>query len=365
MREGDWEIRKIGKGVCSVERYLGSSDDISIPEKIGEYTAAEIGPKFLKKTSKVRSVRIAKTIEYIDPEAFAAWRNVEEVIADGKKFRSRDGVLYDGAFRNLVFYPPKKDTVDYEAPDTLRRVLPGAFSATVRFCTFSFYGSLEEFSAKPSECPCLESFTAFGDGGLKTVEGVLFNGKKLLFYPWKKRNTEYIIPEGTESIETYGDPMFPPQLSSLVVPETLKAGLAENARNVGSIDVRFGNPCYVSRSGVLFSRRDSKLLLYPAGRKDSFYMAPHGTLSIASDAFSSAKAETVVLPSSLVHIEGNAFSQSAIRNLVIPASVSDIDLRALSGMDALEAVYVEQRSVGDIFISSSSYSSKKRYIESI
>ena len=94
-------------------------------------------------------------------------------------------------------------------------------------------------------------------------------------------------------------------------------------------------------------------------------MAPHGTTAIASGAFRGASVSSVVLPSSLVHIEGEAFASSAISNLVIPSSASDIDIRALSGMDALTAVFVEPRSIGDIFLSGSSLSGVKRYVEYI
>ena len=365
MREGDWEIRKIGKDTCSVERYLGSDTELAIPERIGSYQAVEIGAKLLKKTSKVRSLSLPKSIEYIDPEAFQSWRWMEGVKAEGKKLKSRDGVLYDGAFKSLVFYPPKKEGDLYEAPDSLRRVLPGAFSATVPLRTFSFYGSFEEFSAKPSECPSLECITALESGKLSTSEGVLFKGKKLLFYPAAKRADRYSIPEGTESIEVYGEPMFPSHISALSVPASLKTGLSENAGLTGGIEVDYGCQAYASRSGVLFSKRDGKLRVYPAGKKDSFYMAPHGTTAIASGAFRGASVSSVVLPSSLVHIEGEAFASSAISNLVIPSSASDIDIRALSGMDALTAVFVEPRSIGDIFLSGSSLSGVKRYVEYI
>ena len=85
MREGDWEIRKIGKDTCSVERYLGSGTELVIPERIGSYQTVEIGAKLLKKTSKVRSLSIPRSIEYIDPEAFQSWRWMEGVKAEGKK----------------------------------------------------------------------------------------------------------------------------------------------------------------------------------------------------------------------------------------------------------------------------------------
>ena len=365
MKEGDWDIKKIGKDICAVQRYLGTGTDLVIPDRIDGCAPVEIGAGLLKKSNKVETIMLPKSVEYIDPAAFQTWRNVRAVKADGRKLKSRDGILYDGSFKSLVFYPPKKEGDLYEAPDTLRRVLPGAFSATVPLRTFSFYGSFEEFSAKPSECPRLECITALESGKLSTSEGVLFKGKKLLFYPAAKRADRYSIPEGTESIEVYGEPMFPSHISALSVPASLKAGLAENAGLTGGIEVDYGSQAYASRSGVLFSKRDGKLLVYPAGKKDSFYMAPHGTMAIASGAFSGASVSSVVLPSSLVHIEGEAFASSAISNLVIPSSASDIDIRALSGMDALTAVFVEPRSIGDIFLSGSSLGGVKRYVEYI
>ena len=224
MKEGEWEIRKTGKDTCSVEKYLGSDAAVSVPERIGSYVPVEIGAKFLRKSNKVVSLTLPKSVEYIDPEAFSTWRSMESVSSSGRKLKSQDGVLYDGQLKSLVFYPPKRACDDFEAPDTVKRVLPGAFSASVPFRTFSFC-SLDEYSARPSDAPRLECFVSLGNGSLSVREGVLFKGKSLVSYPASKKERSYAIPEGTESIEEYGEPMFPSAVESLEVPSSLKSGL--------------------------------------------------------------------------------------------------------------------------------------------
>ena len=365
MREGDWDIKKIGKDICAVQRYLGSESDVIVPDRIGAYVPVEIGAGFLKKSNKAETVSIPRSVDYIDPAAFQTWRNVRAVKADGRRLKSRDGILYDGSFKSLVFYPPKSDVVDYEAPETLRRVAEGAFSAGTPLRTFAFHDSFDEFSVSPSECPFLESFIALGEGALSVRDAVLFKGRTLLFYPSRRAASEYSIPDGTEAIAPSSEPLFPSSLRTLHVPYSLKSGLEESARAVGGIDVEFGNPRYKSVDGVLFSAKDKKLLAYPEGKEDDIYMVPKGTSAIASHAFYGAKARTVILPSSVVHIEAEAFASSQIESLVIPMTVMDMDIRALYGMDCIRSVYVEPRSVADVYLSGSFLSDKARYIGSV
>ena len=365
MREGDWDIKKIGKDICTVQRYLGAESELIVPDRIGGLMPVEIGRGFLKKSNKVESVSIPKTVDYIDPAAFMTWKNVRSVKADGRKLRSKEGILYDGSLRNLVFYPPKSDVVDYEAPETLRRVAEGAFSAGTRLRTFAFHDSFDGFSAAPSDCPLLESFITLGNGVLSVRDSVLFKDHTLLFYPPRRAASEYSIPDGTEAIAPSSVPLFPSSLRSLHVPYSLKGGLEESARNVAAIDVEFGNPRYKSVEGVLFSSKDRKLLVYPEGKEDGLYMVPKGTSAIASRAFSGAKAHTVILPSSVVHIEAEAFASSEIESLVIPMTVMDMDIRALYGMERIRNIYVEPRSVADVYLSGSFLSDKARYIGSV
>ena len=365
MKEGDWDIKKIGKDICAVQRYLGTGTDLVIPDRIDGCVPVEIGAGLLKKSNKVETITLPKSVEYIDPAAFQTWRTVRAVKADGRKLKSRDGILYDGSFKSLVFYPPKSAIVDYETPETLRRVAEGAFRATAPLRTFAFYDPFDEFSAAPSDCPLLESFIALGNGALSVRDAVLFKGRTLLFYPPRRAACEYSIPDGTEAIAPSSGHLFPSSLRTLHVPYSLKSGLEESARYVGGIDVEFGNSRYKSVDGVLFSAKDKKLLVYPDGKEDGLYMVPKGTGAIASHAFSGARVHTVVLPSSVVRIEAEAFAGSRIESLVIPMTVVDMDIRALYGMDGIRSIYVEPRSVADVYLSGSFLSDKARYIGTV
>ena len=365
MRSGDWEIKKTGKDICCVQRYLGSDADVVIPDRIDGFVPVEIGPLFLKKNSKVRSVTLPGSIDFIDPEGFPSWRCVEHVEGGGRKLKASGGVLYDGAMKTLVFYPPKRDCEHYEAPDTLRRVADGAFAATVPFRTFAFPPCFEEMDADPADCRNLESFIAAGEGRLRVKDGVLFKGDTLLFYPWGRKASEYMIPEGTAKIARTGRPVFPPSVASLHVPFSLKAGLEDGACLVGAIEVDPGNGNYVSSSGVLFSSRDKKLLVCPAGKNCSLYMVPKGTVSIAAGSFRGSSIRTLILPSSVLHIEAEAFAASAIEELVIPMTVVDMDIRALYGMERIRKIWVERRSVAAVYLSGSFLADKAEYIEYI
>ena len=109
MRSGDFEIKRTGKGIAEVSRYMGQDASVIIPEEIEGYRIVQIGPQFLRKSNKVSSIILPPSVEAINPQAFSTWRNVSSVSASGRRLRAVDGVLYDGSMKTLLFYPPKKE----------------------------------------------------------------------------------------------------------------------------------------------------------------------------------------------------------------------------------------------------------------
>ena len=108
MRIDDFEVRKTSKDKCSVTKYYGDAENLVIPETIGEFVPVEIGKGLVRKSLKVRSISLPKSIESIDPELFGSLRYLEQIEIDSRRFVSCDGVLYDKQMKTLVFYPPKK-----------------------------------------------------------------------------------------------------------------------------------------------------------------------------------------------------------------------------------------------------------------
>lgn len=359
MRSGDYEIKRTGKGIAEAVRYAGSDTVVTIPEEIDGYRIVQIGPQFLKKTNKVSSIVLPPSVEAVSPDAFTAWRNVSSVSASGKRLRSIDGVLYDGQVKTLLFYPPKKVGEEFVIPSSVTSVDSCAFSASAFIKRLYVPGSLSSFSPDPSSLPFLESVIA--DDGMKSMkvqDGVLFKGKKLVFYPAGKPDVKYAVPEGVEEICS----MLSDNLRMLSVPASLKSGLEDKIGFLERVDVARENSHYRSVDGVLFSQSGT-LLRYPSRRDSFLYAVPNGTAAIADGAFRGAGVRAVVIPSGLTAIGREAFAESAITSIMLPMSILNIDMMAFYGAENMKEIYVERASTADVFLQAGTLKSRIVYCQ--
>ena len=358
MRIDDFEIRKSGKDKCIVTRYCGTADEVEVPARIGDFTPVEIGPAFLRKSAKVRRIILPPTIESMDTGLFCQLRHLEDIEVESRRLVSKDGVLYDRQMKTLLLYPAAKPGKDFFCPETVSRVGEDAFAAGCTIEVFHAPDSISSFPVLPSQCPRLEAFT-----GKAARDGVLYSGRKLLFYPPKRPGSAFSVPEGIESIEVGSEPLFPPSVKSIHVPQSLKAGLLENAVHAAEVDIDAGSKLYVSLSGVVFSRSSKALLMYPQGRECDVYFVPSGTLSIASHAFRGASLSALILPNGISSIEAEAFADASIGIITLPSTLSSIDIMAFQGLKDVREIRVERLSIPDVFMQASSLRPLIRYAE--
>ncbi len=359
MRSGDFEIKRAGKGIAEAAKYAGQDTVVTVPEKIDGCRIVQIGPMFLKKTNKVSSIVLPPSVEAVNPESFRTWRNVSSVSASGKRLRSSDGVLYDGAMRTLLFYPPRKEGEEFVIPSSVTAVDAAAFSASSSIKRLYIPGSLSSFGPDPASLPFLEAIIA--EGGMKsmrTEDGVLFKGKKLVFYPAGKPDARYAVPEGIEEICS----PFPENLRRISVPSSLKSGLEDKIGFLERVDVARENSHYRSVDGVLFSQSGT-LLRYPSRRDSFLYAVPNGTAAIADGAFRGAGVRAVVIPSGLTAIGREAFAESAITSIMLPMSILNIDMMAFYGAENIKEIYVERASTADVFLQAGTLKSRIVYCQ--
>lgn len=74
------------------------------------------------------------------------------------------------------------------------------------------------------------------------------------------------------------------------------------------IQVAKDNPNFSSLNGVLYSKKQDTLVIYPAAKTDAAYIIPSGVTSVAMYAFSeSPYLETLTIPNSLIKVGDSAF----------------------------------------------------------
>lgn len=139
-------------------------------------------------------------------------------------------------------------------------------------------------------------------------EGILFIG----YNAFANTNLENItIPESCQYIS---DAFGQTPLKELHI--TKKVGYIEkmsSCRYLEKITVAEDNTEYTSVDGVLYSKDETALIIYPVNKKDTVYQVKSGTQIICENAFAYTKnLEKAILPNTLDTIEPYAFNHSSI-----------------------------------------------------
>jgi|GEM_PF-6815850 hypothetical protein len=161
--------------------------------------------------------------------------------------------------------------------------------------------------------------------------------------------TEVLIPYNSE-IKSIGGFAFDGcrKLASFNISEKvveIGQGPWRGCTSLEQINVAADNPNFKSVGGVLFNKKMSALLQYPAGRKDAAYKVPFGVSRIANSAFYECdNLRKVVLPGSLMYIEHLAFY--GCRNLsevYVPDMVQSIGNGAFFDCNSLKNITIKKK----------------------
>ncbi len=110
-----------------------------------------------------------------------------------------------------------------------------------------------------------------------------------------------------------------------------------------AIDINAANPNYSSENGVLFNKAKTRLIQYPAGKKDVSYGIPASVTTVGSEAFLNARNLTnILIPDGVQTIKNGAFfGCSGLLFVTIPKSVTIIEENAFVGCNKLTSFMVE------------------------
>jgi len=110
-------------------------------------------------------------------------------------------------------------------------------------------------------------------------------------------------------------------LTSINIPAgviSIGYGAFLNCSSLTGITVDMQNRAYSSEDGILFNKRKTVLIQYPADRPERSYTIPMGVISIESYAFSdSIRLTSVNIPTSVASIGNGAFRCINLRNIAV------------------------------------------------
>ncbi len=156
---------------------------------------------------------------------------------------------------------------------------------------------------------------------LKRIGHKAFYGCKVLYEITLKEGLVSIAPEAFH---------FCSGLHTISIPGTVKEigdGAFWRTWSLKDIKVHPSNSEYIDNAGVLFTRTNSRIVAYPAGRNNPTYSLPSNTTCIGTGAFAHCKDLTsIYLPNGLTEIRRYAFEGCKnITTITIPKSVETIE----------------------------------------
>ena len=140
--------------------------------------------------------------------------------------------------------------------------------------------------------------------------------------------TSVSIPNSVTSIGSYSFDCCD-SLKTIHIPSNVTVigeGAISYCSGLESITIGSGNPSYTIQNGILFDKKTSTLILYPAKKAGTSYTIPDTVTKIANAAFSSCKnLKSITIPSTVKTIGGGAFwGCSNLSSISIPNSITSI-----------------------------------------
>lgn len=260
------------------------------------------------------ALSIPNSVTIIGDDAFDGCTHLAsiDVVVENPNYCSIDGVLFSRDQTILIKYPNGKHTPQYVIPNGVNTIYNGAFRACTHLNSIQFSSSVRKIAfCAFSGCKNIDSVNL--NQGLSSIGHGAFIGCKNL------KNIE--IPDGVTRI---CDEAFSgcSNLFSIILPSTVRQISPRafmDCSRLTTIVVDDNNSSYCSIDGVLFCKRPSILLHYPAGKGEK-YEIPSDVQAIWYYAFCGCdKLVAIKIPDSVTCIEKNAFlCCDNLREVIVP-----------------------------------------------
>ena len=285
-----------------------------------------IGNGAFSNCESLESVEIPSKLASIGSDTFCGCLSLESVVIPTGITRIGDRAFYCCESLESVVIPNSVTCIGSDA-----------FSGCVSLESVVIPAGVTSIGDNPfNGCSSLTAIrVAMNNSEFCSVGGALFHKrqKKLIAYPAGRNEREYSIPAGVISInaDAFGgcssleSIVISPSvtiiregafrdcssLKSIAIPSSVKyigKVAFSGCSSLTTIKVEGNNPEYCSLDGVLFHRKQKKLIVYPSGKNEKEYTIPTGVISIEEFAFEDCSSlESLIVPASVTEIGSFAF----------------------------------------------------------
>ena len=311
---GNFEYGVLDDGTVEITGYKGSEQKVGVPEKINKKSVTRIGNLAFKNCTKITSIAMPDSVVYIGRSAFYNCTSLKSItIPDGVKeigyaaFSECDGL------------------VSVKIPDNVTKIGESAFINCANLTKIDVTAGNKYYSS---------------------ANGVLFNKDKseLICYPAGIKNVGYSIPDGVTVIR---DRAFNKciSLNSITIPKSvqdIETYSFFGCTSLEAINVAGSNKNYADVNGILFSKDKTKIVCYPANKKNMSYSIPVSVKVVGVAAFRDCiYLKGITIPDSVTNIEHHAFSNcKSLKSITIPDSITAIEMATFIDCASLTGVKI-------------------------
>ncbi len=173
----------------------------------------------------VNNITVPKSVTNIKGKAFYSCLTLKkiEVEQGNTAYCSEDGILFSKDKTELLRFPPKKEKVTYNIPNSVIKIREYAF-ASVILESVTIPKSVKEIGKTPFWARNLKEINVEqGNTTYCSEDGVLFNKDKtkLIMYPKAKTAKNYTIPNGVVEICGSAFFIYSEYLNSITIPNSV------------------------------------------------------------------------------------------------------------------------------------------------
>ncbi|MBP1564640.1 MAG: leucine-rich repeat protein [Oscillospiraceae bacterium] len=342
-------------------------EKIDLPESV-----SDIGEGTFKGCSSLKSIEIPKNIKIISSNLFEGCSVLESIVMsnvetiDKKAFYGCSSLekinipktvnkIYDAAFEGCsslknIFIPDKVTSIsndlfrgcssleELNLHDNVKQIGSKVIFGCKKIKEVSIPAQTVEIDDDAFDGSFLSSVTVDKENmEYENIGSVLFNKgvTKLIYYPPEANIERYYVPDRVRTINKVGNKY----LKELILPryiDVLEKGVFDNCSSLKTLDISENitkiedinceslesiyvsptNSNYASVDGVLFNKEKTKLIKYPASKKETSYAILDGVESIDHGAFGDEKyIEKLTVPESLKEFYKNNYLSSYFHSL--------------------------------------------------
>ncbi|MCL2548444.1 MAG: leucine-rich repeat domain-containing protein [Symbiobacteriaceae bacterium] len=343
---GDYRFQIIGITEAKVTEYRGEATEIVLPTHFLFWEVTQMNRSVIGDNENLQSIEIRNrklSVEYsrgnsrdVTPVVYISasvneinslvslWATNYVVSEANAYYSDIDGVLYDKDRTTLIHYPPRRLDNRYTIPCGILSIADNAFAASnlvsidipdtvaaIGRYAFSSCSQLKEVKL-PEGLSIIPSGIFYACPALTSVyipESVTMIDYSAFAACFSLKSID--ISKNVTLIEFYSEERWRYRTSEMMMELPLFTRSPFTANHaLESINVDPENPEYTSVDGVLFTKKLTDLLQYPASKPESFFEIPEGVRYITADAFEFNKyLEHVTFPSSLLEIFPQGFAK--------------------------------------------------------